>query len=86
MSDQLTEEERVVQINKNALVYLQSWLEGLKNGNVNEDDLIPSLYAAMIVAYLYGYAPDAMVVDAKAAAARLIAMVEQEDSEKELTT
>jgi hypothetical protein len=87
MSDQLTEEERVVQINKNAVVYLQSWLEGLESGSVKEDDLLPSLYAAMIVAYLYGYAPDAMVVDAKAAAARLLAMVEKEEesSEKELT-
>jgi hypothetical protein len=82
----MAEDKRLEQINKNAGTYLQSWLEGLGNGNLKEEDLLSSLYAAMITAYLYGYAPDAMVVDAKAAAARLIAMVEKEDSEKELTS
>ena len=75
----MTEEERVEQINKNAGAYLQSWLEGLENGNVKEEDLLPSLYAAMVTAYLYGYSPDKIAVDAKAAAARLIAMVEKEE-------
>lgn len=82
----MTEDKRLEQINKSAGTYLQSWLEGLENGNVKEEDLLPSLYAAMVTAYLYGYSPDTMVVDAKAAAARLLAMVEQKDSEKELTS
>lgn len=75
----MTEEERVKQINEKSAAYLQEWLEGLENGNVKEEDLLPSLYAAMVTAYLYGYSPDKMAVDAKAAAARLIAMVEKEE-------
>lgn len=73
----MTEEERVEQINKNAGAYLQEWLAGLEGGDVTENDLLAALYAAMVTAYLYGYPPDKMAVDAKAAAARLIAMVEK---------
>jgi hypothetical protein len=80
MSD---EEERVEQINKNAANYLEDWLTQLEDGEVTENDLLSSLYAAMVTAYLYGYNPDAMTSDAKAAAARLLAMVENEEEENE---
>jgi hypothetical protein len=75
----MTEEERLEQINKNAASYLEDWLVQLENGEVTANDLLSSLYAGMVTAYLYGYNPDVMTVDAKAAAARLLAMVENEE-------
>jgi hypothetical protein len=76
----MTEEEKLEQINTNAANYLEDWLAQLEDGEVTENDLLSSLYAGMVTAYLYGYSPDAMAVDAKAAAARLIAMVETAES------
>jgi hypothetical protein len=75
----MTEEERVEQINKNAADFLQAWLIKLETGEVTETELLSSLYASMVAAYLYGYSPEIMTVDAKAAAARLLAMVENEE-------
>lgn len=72
-------EERVEQINKDSATLLKDWLSKLENEEVTQDDLLSSLYASMVTAYLYGYSPDAMAVDAKAAAARLIAMVEKDE-------
>jgi hypothetical protein len=44
-----------------------------------------SLYGVIVTPYLYVYSPDVMNIDAKAAAARLLAMVENEEKENEPT-
>ncbi len=72
----MTEDERVKKINDNAAIHLQEWLKKLEDREDSEDadDLLSSLYGAMVAAYLLGYSPDAMVADAKAGAERLIGM------------
>jgi hypothetical protein len=74
----MTEEEKLEQINKKAGDFLDDWLMQLENGEVTTNDLVSSLYAGMVTAYLYGYNPDAMAAAAKTAASRLLAMVENE--------
>jgi hypothetical protein len=76
----MTEEERVKSINERAGVHLQDLLEQLENEEITPDDLLPPMYAAMIVSILYGYSPNAMVEDAQAAASRLLTMLDEEES------
>jgi hypothetical protein len=80
-------EDRVKQINKASAAFLEDLLEQMENEELTSDDLFASLYAGMVAAYLYGYSPDGMVVDAKAAAERLLALAEEtEESLPEVTT
>jgi hypothetical protein len=74
----MTEEERIKSINERAGVHLQDLLEQLENNEITPDDILPPLYAAMIVSILYGYSPNAMVEDAQAAANRLLTMLDEE--------
>ena len=77
----MTEEERIKEINEKAGAHLQDLLEQLENEKITPDDLLPPLYAAMIVSILYGYSPSAMIEDAQAAADRLLAMLGEEQEE-----
>jgi hypothetical protein len=77
----MTEDERVKQINERAGLHLQDLLEQLENEEITPDDLLPPLYAAMIVSILYGYSPSAMIEDAQAAADKLLAMLDKEENE-----
>ncbi len=76
----MTEEERIKSINERAGVHLQDLLEQLENEEITPDDLLPPLYAAMIVSILYGYSPRAMIEDAQAAASKLLTMLDEEES------
>lgn len=69
----MTEDERIKNINLKAATYMQDWLKQLEDRE-DADDLLASLYGAMLAAYLLGYSPDAMVADAKIGAEKLIAM------------
>jgi hypothetical protein len=77
----MTEEERIAKINARAGLHLQDLLEQLENEEITPDDLLPPLYAAMIVSILYGYSPSAMIEDAQAAADKLLAMLDKEENE-----
>jgi hypothetical protein len=77
----MTEDERVNVINIKAGEHLQDLLEQLENEEITPDDLLPPLYAAMIVSILYGYSPSAMIEDAQAAADKLLAMLDKEENE-----
>ena len=75
----MTEEERVKQINEKSAAYLQEWLKELDEGTKTPEDLLSLTYALMITTRLLGYAPDKMLVDAEAAAERLMALVDEND-------
>lgn len=76
----MTEDERVNAINLKAGEHLQDWLEQLENEEVTADDLLASLYGASVAAYLLGYNPEVMVLDAKAGAERLLGLLEETES------
>lgn len=73
----MTEEERVKQINEKSAAFLVDWLAELDEGTKTPEDLLSLTYALMVATRLLGYAPDKMLVDAEAAADRLIAIVEE---------
>jgi hypothetical protein len=75
----MSEDERVKKINNNAAIHLQEWLQQLEDSK-DADDLLASLYGAMVAAYLLGYSPDVMAADAKAGAERLISLLEETES------
>jgi hypothetical protein len=75
-------EEKIKLINEKAGLQLQEWLTLLETGQVTHEDVLSSLYASMITAYLYGYSPDTMAIDAKAAAERLINLVKIENGDE----
>lgn len=75
----MTEEERVKQINKKSAAFLVDWLAELEEGTKTPEDLLSLTYALMITTRLLGYAPDKMLVDAEAAAERLMALVDEND-------
>ena len=75
----MTEEERVKQINEKSAAYLQEWLKELDEGTKTPEDLLSLTYALMITTRLLGYAPDKMLVDAEAAAERLMSLVDEND-------
>jgi hypothetical protein len=75
----MNEDERVKKINDNAAIHLQEWLEQLEDSE-DADDLLASLYGAMVAAYLLGYSPDVMSADAKSGAERLISLLEETES------
>lgn len=77
----MTEDERVKQINEKSAAYLQEWLAELDEGTKSTEDILSLTYALMVATRLLGYAPDKMLVDAEAAAERLMAMVENEEKE-----
>lgn len=76
----MSEDERVNLINTKAGKHLQDWLEQLENEEVTTDDLLASLYGGMVSAYLLGYDPEVMVLDAKAGAEKLIGLLEETES------
>jgi hypothetical protein len=78
----MTEEERIKLINARAGVHMQDWLGKLENKENTEDDLLAALYGGIIVAYLLGYSPDALVHDAKAGAERLIELLKETENEQ----
>jgi hypothetical protein len=71
----MTEEKRLKQIKENAMAHVENWLEGLKTGDKKEEDLISSLFAAGLVADLYGYDVDSITAEAKTAAKNLLELV-----------
>lgn len=71
-------QEFVDRINAQAFPLLRNWLADLDSGRASEEDLLASVYAGMIVAYLYKYPPDRMAEDAKAASERLLDLVRDE--------
>lgn len=73
----MTEEERVNAINLKAGEHLQDWLKKLEDEETTTDDLLASLYGASVAAYLLGYNPEVMVLDAKAGAERLMGLLEE---------
>lgn len=77
----MTEDERVKQINEKSAAFLVDWLAELDEGTKTPEDLLSLTYALMVGTRLLGYAPDKMLVDAEAAAERLMAMVENEEKE-----
>jgi hypothetical protein len=79
----MTEDERIKQINEKSALYLQEWLAELDEGTKTPEDLLSLTYALMVTTRLLGFAPDKMLVDAEAAAERLMASVEKEDEESE---
>ena len=76
----MNEDERVNKINLEAGKHVQDWLEKLEDSE-SADDLLASLYGGMVAAYLLGSSPDVMVIDAKAGAERLLAMVEDDEND-----
>ena len=68
-------QEFVDRVNAQSVPLLKNWLADLDSGRASEEDLLASVYAGMIVAYLYKFAPDRMAEDAKAASERLLALV-----------
>jgi hypothetical protein len=73
----MTEEEQLKLINERAGAHLEDWLNLLEQEEVTQDDLLASLYAAMIVASLYGYSLNSMIKDAQAAAEKLLEAVDE---------
>lgn len=73
----MTEDERIKKINYDSAGHLQNWLEQLDNETVTTDDLLASLYGAMVTAYVLGYSPDKMIDDAKEGAERLMKLLEE---------
>lgn len=78
----MTEEERVKQINENSAAYLQEWLKELDEGTKTPEDLLSLTCALMVTTRLLGYATDKMLVDAEAAAERLMALVDENGVDK----
>ena len=74
----MMEEERVAKINRAAVGHLEDWLVQLEKEEVDGDDLLASMYGAMIAAFLMGYDPGAMVAYAKTASERLQALADEE--------
>jgi hypothetical protein len=75
----MTEDERVKAINETSAEFLQNWLRELDEGTKTPEDLLSLTYALMVATRILGYAPDKMLVDAEAAAARLMTMVENDE-------
>lgn len=75
------EEDRVKKINQTSVVILQDWLKDLDEGTKTTDDLLSLTYALMVATRLLGFAPDKMLVDAEAAAQRLISLIVEEENE-----
>ena len=75
----MTEEERVKQINEKSALYLHEWLLELDEGTKTPEDLLSLTYALMVTTRLLGFAPDKMLVDAEAAAERLMDFVENDE-------
>lgn len=73
----MTEEERLKYINERAAAHIQDWLGQLEKEEVTEDQLLASLYGAMVVAYVFGYYPHEMATHARDAADRLITLVKE---------
>lgn len=71
-------QEFVDRINAQAVPLLRNWLADLDSGRASDEDLLASVYAGMIVAFLYKYTPDRMAEEAKAASERLLALVADE--------
>jgi len=81
----MTEEERVKSINEKAVQYMEELMAEVDESNMDPDDFAAKTYAMIVVAYLLGYSPDAMIPDARNAADRLLDMADAEIvSEKEV--
>lgn len=76
----MTEQERLDKINTAAAKHLEDILMALENEEVDGDGLMAITYAHLIASRLAGFNPEAMIVDAKAAAENLIGMVEETEN------
>jgi hypothetical protein len=75
---EIQEEIRIRAINERAFVHLNSLLQELDEETVSGDELLARLYAHMLAGYICGYAPHAMVEDARKASDKIISAVEKE--------
>ena len=67
-------DERIKNINENAVKHLEDYLKQLENEEIEPDDLLSVVYAGMIAASLLGYSPHALADDAKKGADQIAEM------------
>lgn len=79
----MSDEERIKAINEKAVEYLDEIMREIDEGETDPDDFAAKLYAMLIVGYLLGYSPDAMIPDAQNAADRLLDHMDDEDIDSE---
>jgi hypothetical protein len=78
---EIQEEIRIRAINNRAYEHLNNLLAQLNKETIDGDELLASMYAHMIAAYICGYAPHVTVEDARTAAEKIIAMCEGTESQ-----
>ena len=78
----MNEQERVDKIASAAGKILEGILESMEAETLDENQFLAETYARLIAAKLLGYSPTALVVDAEAAAQRLLDLVESEESDE----
>jgi len=79
----MSEQDRVAKINAISGKILEDILESIENLTLDEDQFLAETYARLVAAKFLGYSPTALVVDAEAAAQRLLDLVEEHEATDE---
>lgn len=73
------EQTRLEKINYATAKHVQDNLEQLANEEINSDDLLSMVYAALVTSMLLGYSPEELIEDVKISVEKITEMTEKDN-------